>query len=322
MSARTFTVKDRTRQYHKSRVVKPIVPLNNRELTSKAYFALKWLAIALMVVWLTYVFIDKNIQNPHPEDTSLAVGVYGESGVYLNQVEIVPTPVKIILSVLGRLSFPLFSFLLVECYNHTPNKKRHLARLLVIAVLSEVPWDYIHSGELWDIESQNVAFTLALGFAMLILYDLPYRDYLKQYKPKIANDEKKLKRNEKYIKVAITGAATAIALLLKCDFDWSGILLIALLALSRSSEHRIKWTVTSFVAFILAQSSNSVVSLGVLVLIPVVLIPLASDNQTKRKNIKSFAEKPWMQLAARCSYTALLMALCVGKIVAELLIEG
>ena len=316
MSARTFTVKDRTRQYHKAKAVKPITPLSNRELTSKAYFALKWLAIVLMIVWLAFVFIDKNVQNPHPEDTSLAVGVYGEQGVYLNQVEIVPTPVKIILSIVGRLSFPLFSFLLVECYYHTSSKNRHLVRMLVIAALSEVPWDYVNSGELWNIRSQNVVFTLVLGFIMLMLYDLPHRNLLKQYKPKIANDEKKLKRNETFIKIGITGIVTGAAMLLKCDYDWTGILLIALLALSRSSEHRIKWTVISFATFVVAQSADGLVSLGVLLLIPVVLIPLASDKQTKT-DLKSFVERTWVRLAARCSYTALLMALCVGKILIE-----
>ncbi len=313
MSANTLTVKDRTRQYHKSRDVKPIEPMSKKELSSGAYYGLKWLAILFMIAFLAFIFIDKNIHNPHPDDTSMAVGIYGESGVYLNQVEIVPTPVKVILSIVGRMSFPLFAFLLVECFNHTHNKKRHLLRLFAIAVLSEVPWDYINSGEIWDIESQNVAVTLTLGFAMMMLFDLPFRDYLKQYKPKKAKDEKWLKRNEKILKIGIAGAVSGIALLLRCEYSWSAILLITMLSFTRSSEHRIKWTIFSFAAFVLAQFGDSIMSLAVFLLIPIVLLPLIYRKKTSQDH-KSFLEKTGMRLTARCSYTVILMILCVSKI--------
>lgn len=314
MSTNTLTVKDRTRQYHKHKAGKPNAPMNARALTGYAYFGLKWLAIFFMIAQLAFVFIDKNIQNPHPDDTSMAVGIYGESGVYLNQVEIVPTPLKVALSIVGRMSFPLFSYLLVECYNHTKNKKRHIIRLLVISILSEVPWDYIVSGELVDFNSQNVAVTLTAGFAMLMMYDLPLKNYLKQYNPKIVNDEKKLKRNELIIKIGITGAFSALTMYFKSEYNWSGILLIAMLAFARSSEHRVRWTIAAFSAFVLAQASNSLASLAVLLLIPIVLIPLAySEGKSGRKT--SFIENKTIRLVARCSYTVMLMALCVCKMI-------
>lgn len=312
MSANTLTVKDRTRQYHKSRDIKPEEPLSKKDLSSRVYYGLKWLAIFFMIAFLAFIFIDKNIRNPHPSDTSMAVGIYGESGVYLNQVEIVPTPVKIVLSVIGRMSFPLFAFLLVECFNHTHSKKRHLLRLFLIAVLSEVPWDYITSGEIWNIESQNVAVTLTLGFAMMMLFDLPFRDYLKQYNPKKAKNEIWLKKNEKILKIGIAGVASGVALLLRCEYNWSAILLITMLTFARASEHRIKWTILSFVAFILAQFGESIMSLSVLLLIPLVLIPLVY-KKNKKNSHKFLLEKTGMQLTARCSYTVILMILCVSK---------
>lgn len=62
----------------------------------------------------------------------------------------------------GRISFPIFAFLLVEGYLHTSDKKRYGANLLTFALISELPWNLVHSGRLFY-GSQNIFFTLFLG---------------------------------------------------------------------------------------------------------------------------------------------------------------
>ena len=69
----------------------------------------------------------------------------------------------VIMRRIGRVAFPLFVFLLTEGFVHTHNRLKYGGSLLVCAIVSEFPWDLIHSGQL-IYKGQNVFFTLLLGF--------------------------------------------------------------------------------------------------------------------------------------------------------------
>ena len=75
----------------------------------------------------------------------------------------------------GRLAFPIFAFLIVEGYIHTHDRKQYGISLALFALLSEIPWDLLHTNRCFVISSQNVFFTLFLGYLAICMLER-YRD--------------------------------------------------------------------------------------------------------------------------------------------------
>lgn len=72
---------------------------------------------------------------------------------------------------IGRIAFPIFSFVLVEGFVHTRSRKRYLQRLLFFAILTEVCFDLAFYGKIFEITHQNVLFTFAISLYVLDRYE-------------------------------------------------------------------------------------------------------------------------------------------------------
>ena len=63
----------------------------------------------------------------------------------------------------GRLAFPIFAFQLVEGFYHTSDRKAYVKRLLILALISEIPFDLMYVSAPLFLFHQNTIFTLLLG---------------------------------------------------------------------------------------------------------------------------------------------------------------
>jgi len=72
-------------------------------------------------------------------------------------------PGNLWMTCLGRLAFPIFAFQAAEGFVHTSDLKRYLRRMLLFALISEIPFNLIQSGSVLFPFHQNVMFTLLLG---------------------------------------------------------------------------------------------------------------------------------------------------------------
>lgn len=105
----------------------------------------------------------------------------------------------------GRLSMPLFCFVLALGFYHTKSRGRYLLRLLVFALLSEIPFDLFIFGRAFDLGKQNMLFTLALALLVLWLCGKAHNNLL--------------------LCAAFLAAGCAVGVLLRLDYGWIAILL-------------------------------------------------------------------------------------------------
>ena len=145
-------------------------------------FALKLLALAAMITdHVGVVFFD-----------------YGTAYTWLRGI--------------GRLSFPIYCFLIVEGFHHTRNIMKYLLRLGIFAVVSEVPFDLCFHGQIWYPEKQNVYISLLMGVALLLILE---------------------KIGELPLKLLIIASFCVTAQEIHCDYRYIGILMILFFELFR-----------------------------------------------------------------------------------------
>lgn len=113
---------------------------------------------------------------------------------------------------IGRIAFPIFAFMIVEGYFHTRNLKKYVLRMLLFALVSEIPFNLLCSGSMVYPFHQNVLWTFLMAIGAIHLNELA-------------------RRNGKIWLRAVTAAATAYAgyllgYLTMVDYYGAGILMV------------------------------------------------------------------------------------------------
>lgn len=75
-------------------------------------------------------------------------------------------PGELMWRIVGRLAFPIYAYALVQGYAHTSDFKKYALRLLLIAVISQIPYQLV-----LDHDGLNVVATLLAALLVLRLLD-------------------------------------------------------------------------------------------------------------------------------------------------------
>ena len=115
---------------------------------------------------------------------------------------------------LGRLSFPLFAFLLVEGYTHTSDLKKYIKRLFIFGIISQIPFMLFRSlvGE-WIM--LNIMFTLLFGLMCIMVYE---------------------KIERKYISIPLVILIILLGEFLRVDYGWFGVTSIFVMYLLKDKK--------------------------------------------------------------------------------------
>lgn len=120
------------------------------------------------------------------------------------------------LNYIGRIAFPIFSYQITEGYIYTSNLKKYFFRLLVFAIISQIPFMLFISSYSNGLQL-NVFFTLLIGLLSITIFD------------KLSNlktDKIILHRLYKLTGIFICAILSIIAQLTKCDYGYFGVLII------------------------------------------------------------------------------------------------
>ena len=71
------------------------------------------------------------------------------------------------LTCVGRLAFPIYAFMIVEGYFHTKNIKKYVGRLLLFAVISEIPFNLAMGSHIFYPIHQNVLWSFLLSIGLI-----------------------------------------------------------------------------------------------------------------------------------------------------------
>ena len=170
---------------------------------------------------------------------------------------------------IGRLSFPIFAFLITEGYKHTKYLKKYFARLLIFAIISQIPY-MLFLNTFSNSFSLNILFTLILGLLGITIYDKI------KYKP---------------LGIIIVILFSIIAHFSHFDYGWFGIAIIFIFYIFK--EKKILMNLFFCVIVFLNYFYNYITSLRIEYLFIIFfcslsLIPINLYNEKKGKNLKYF----------------------------------
>lgn len=176
------------------------------------------------------------------------------------------SPLYFLLRIIGRIAAPVMFYCLAKGYFYSKNKFKYGKRLLIFALISQIPYSLFMSGKFFCFNNYNVIFTLFLGFLCLLSYE------------KINN------KLLKYLSMLLCVLASFY-----CDWGIFGVIITFIFYLSKKSTYQYVIYALSYLLFLTINTiiNKNIISfiIGLGMFLSLILIYL--DNGSKGKyNLK------------------------------------
>lgn len=164
---------------------------------------------------------------------------------------------------IGRISFPIFAFLLVEGFYYTGSRIRHGILLGIFALVSEIPYNMMY-GSFFDLARQNVIFTLFIGYMMIWALDF-ISMYKVNYSEKLLNRIGAGRLNT-ILELVVMLSGFSVAYFLNTSYSYAGVMLVLCFYVFR--KHHIGRALTNMV-FNMGMFGYGIQWFGVFSMIPI-----------------------------------------------------
>ena len=124
------------------------------------------------------------------------------------------SPLFYALELFGRMAFPIFAFSVAQGSRHTHSRERYLLRLLLVGLISEIPFQLAFEWGEIGLGTTNVFFTLLLGACVCMLFE---------------HCARKNERSAWLLFSLVLLMAVYIAEYMHMDYGWYGVFCIFLL---------------------------------------------------------------------------------------------
>jgi len=113
------------------------------------------------------------------------------------------------LTCIGRITYPIFAFMIVEGYFHTKNLKKYVGRLALFACISEIPFNLMYGSNWTYIVHQNVLITFLISIGLIHL------------------NEKAKEKGRIWLRILALAVSLGLGFILGlvtfCDYNYAGV---------------------------------------------------------------------------------------------------
>lgn len=113
-----------------------------------------------------------------------------------------------ILRIIGRLAFPIFAYQMAVGFKLTSNRKKYFFRIVLFALISQIPYTIFRDVSGYSNFSLNIGFTFIIAFVALLFAELA--------------------KKENFLYILLIIPLLPLAFVLNVDYKWYGVLLIVL----------------------------------------------------------------------------------------------